>query len=226
MSNNGNGKNGWRTQPMYSFSEVAHLSNVSVGTVRNWLLGYTSDHGIIDPLFSSHDPNEKTCSFLQLIEIVVAANFRKAEHVSFHIVRKAYDNAKKIFKHEYPFAHIELKAYGGHIVHIIRVPGLSLQAIDQPEQYTLPDLVQETLSQIEYEYELANKWWPIGKNVPIVVDPRISAGLPIVQGRGITVGAIHKRFKADQTIGFIAKDFGLKRSTVEDVIRYAEKVAV
>ena len=29
--------NGWRTQPMYTFSEVAQLSNVSVGTVRNWL---------------------------------------------------------------------------------------------------------------------------------------------------------------------------------------------
>jgi len=226
MSNNGNGKNGWRTQPMYSFTEVAHLSHVSVGTVRNWLLGYTVEQGTVEPLFKGQFDEEKACSFLQLIEIVVAAGFRKSEHVPFRTVRLAYENAKKLYKYEYPFAHVELKAYGGHIVHIIRVPGISLQAIDQPEQFTLPDLVQETLSQLEYEYELANRWWPVGKNIPIVVDPQISAGLPVVEGRGITVEAIHKRFKANQKMDFIAKDFDLEFGIVEEVIRYAEKVAV
>ena len=45
MSDNGNSKNGWRTQPMYSFSEAAHLAHVSVSTVRNWLLGYFTERG-------------------------------------------------------------------------------------------------------------------------------------------------------------------------------------
>lgn len=226
MSNNDNGKNGWRTQPMYSFTEVAHLAHVSVSTVRNWLLGYTTITGEVPPLFEGHPEEEKACSFLQLIEIVVAAKFRKAEHESFKTVRRAYDNARKIYNYEYPFAHLELKAIGGHIVHIMRVPGASLQAIDRPEQFTLPDLVQETLTQIEYEYELATRWWPVGKNIPIVVDPHISAGLPVVKGRGITVEAIHKRFKANQKMEFIARDFEIEFGVVEEVIRYAEQVAI
>lgn len=222
-----NGQNGWRTQKMYSFSEVAHLAHVSVGTVRNWLLGYTSTQGRVAPLFKSHQEEEKTCSFLELIEIVVAATFRKAEHKSFKTVRLAYDNARKLYDLDYPFASIELKAIGGHIVHIMRVPEASLQAIDQPEQYTIPGLVQQILTeQIEYEYELASRWYPIGKNVPIVVDPRISAGLPIIKDRGITVEAIYKRFKADQDIAFIERDFELKRGIVEKVIRFREKVAI
>jgi uncharacterized protein (DUF433 family) len=227
MSNNGNGKNGWRTQPMYSFREVAHLSNVSVGTVRNWLRGYFTEQGMVEPLFKGHPEEEKACSFLQLIEIVVAAKFRKAEHVSFKTVRHAYDNARKLYKIDYPFASMELKAIGGHIIRIIRVPGTSLQAIDQPEQFTLPDLVQETLAQIEYEYELAARWWPVGKAIPIVVDPQVSAGLPVIKGRGITVETIYNRFKkADQKLDFIAKDFELEFGVVEEVIRYAEKVAI
>lgn len=221
------GQNGWRTQKMYSFSEVAHLAHVSVGTVRNWLLGYTTPQGRVAPLFKSHQEEEKTCSFLELIEIVVAATFRKAEHKSFKTVRLAYDNARKIYNLEYPFASIELKAIGGHIVHIMRVPEASLQAIDQPEQYTIPGLVQQILTeQIEYEYELASRWYPVGKNIPIVVDPRISAGLPIIKDRGITVEAIYKRFKADQDIAFIEKDFELQRGIVEKVIRFREKVAI
>jgi uncharacterized protein (DUF433 family) len=227
MSNKGNGHNGWRTQPMYSFTEVAHLAQVSVGTVRNWLLGYSTAQGEVKPLFKGHPEEERACSFLQLIEIVVAAKFRKAERRPFRTVRLAYDNARKIWPHlEYPFASLEMKAIGGHIVHIIRVPGIALQAIDQPEQYTIPDLVQETLAQIEYEYELASRWHPVGKEVPIVVDPKISGGLPIIEGRGITVEAIHKRFKAKQKMDFIASDFELDRETVEEVIRYAEQVAV
>lgn len=212
---------------MYSFAEVAHLAQVSASTVRNWLLGYATTQGPVQPLFKGHPEEERSCSFLQLIEIVVAAKFRKAERQPFRTVRRAYDNARELWPHlEYPFASLELKSIGGHIVHIIRVPGAPLQAIDEPEQYTIPDLVQETLEQIEYEYELASRWYPVGKEVPIVVDPQISSGVPIVQGRGITVEAIHRRFKAKQKIGFIASDFRLDPETVEEVIRYAEQVAV
>jgi len=219
--------NGWRTQPMYSFSEVAHLSHVSVGTVRNWLRGYTTEQGAVEPLFRTHPEEEKACSFLQLIEIVVAANFRKAEHLPFKTVRLAYDNARKIYELEYPFAHMRLKAIGGHIVHIMHVPEASLRAIDEPEQYTLPNLVQEIIEQqIEYELELANKWYPLGKSIPIVVDPQISGGLPVIQGRGVTIETIHKRFKTGQKIDFIADDFDITPVVIEDVIRYAEKVTV
>jgi len=225
MSNNN--KNDWRTQKMYSFTEVAHLAHVSVGTVRNWLLGYPTTQGRVEPLFKSHQQEEKVCSFLELIEIVVAATFRKAEHKSFKTVRLAYDNARKMYNLNYPFASIELKGIGGHIVHIMRDPEASLRAIDQPEQYTIPGLVQQILTeQIEYEYDLASKWYPVGKNVPIVVDPRISAGLPVVMGRGITVEAIYKRFRADQDIAFIERDFALQRGIVEKVIRFREKMAV
>lgn len=225
MSNNG--KNSWRTQPMYSFREVSHLAGVSVSTVRNWLRGYSTEKGIVEPLFKGHPEDEKACSFLQLIEIVVAAKFRKAEHKSFRLVRRVYDNARALYKLDYPFASLELKAIGGHIVRVIRVPGAILQAMDQPEQFTLPDLVQETLAQIEYEYDLAARWWPVGKKIPIVVDPQISAGLPVIKGRGITVEIIYNRFKkADQKLDFIARDFELEFGVVEEVIRYAEKVAI
>ena len=226
MPDSGNG-NGWRTQPMYSYTEVSKLSGVSVGTVRNWVHGYSTEHGTVEALFKPHSYEEKVCSFLELIEIVVAASFRKVEHVPFQRIRLAYDNARKLYRLDYPFAHMELKAIGGHIVHIIRVPGAGLQAIDQPEQYTIPDLVQQIITeQLDFEHELACRWYPIGKNVPIVVDPRISAGLPVVKGRGITVDAIYRRFKADQEIRFIEKDFGLKRGIVEAVIRFREKVPV
>ena len=220
MNTNSKANGSWRTQPMYSFKEVARLSGVSQGTVRNWLLGYSTLQGEVKPLLKGHPIDEKSCSFLHLIEIIVAAKFRKSEHKSFSKVRQAYDNARTLFNLDYPFASMELEAIGGHIVHIMRTPGIGLQALDEPAQYTLPDLVQEVIAQLDYENELAARWYPAGKNIPIIVDPRISAGLPVIKGRGITVEAIKKRFQARQTMEFIEKDFDLDHYIVEEAIRF------
>ena len=218
-------KNGWRTQPMYSFKEVARLSGVSVSTVRNWLYGYTVDERQVSPLLKA-SPDITCCSFLNLIEIMVAARFRKAEGTSYKVVKCTYENAKKLYSFDYPFANSELrmKAIGGHIVHMLKEKG-SFQAIDTPEQYTLPDLVRELTEQLEYELELAAKWYPVGKKIPIVVDPYISSGVPTIEGRGITVENIEKRFYlGKQTWEFIAKDLELEQSVVQEVIRFAPRV--
>ncbi len=223
MSNNGH--NGWRTDPLYTYGEAAHLAQVSASTVRNWLFGYTTKHGDVLPLFV-YPAKQAMVSFLQLIEIVIAAKFRKAERISFKTVRRAYDNAKKEWGMEYPFAHVQLEALGGHIVHRIHEDTPSLQSVDVPEQWTLPSLVIETIHQFDYVPDLVARWYPVGKSVPIVVDPRFSTGLPTIVGRGVTVGAIHKRFKSGQHLDFIADDFALDKSIVEEAIRYAELVAV
>ncbi len=219
MSNNGNG---WRTQPMYSFGEAAHLAGVSTSTVRNWLFGYTVEERRVSPLFRASQEQTTFCSFLHLIEIVVAARFRKVQHTSFETVRRAHNNAKTLYSIEYPFAHLQLESTGGHIIHMIVSD--SLQAIDTPEQYTLPGLVRQTIDQLEFEFELASRWHPVGKKIPIVVDPRVSAGLPVVEGRGVTVQTIEKRFNAGQSIPYIARDFELQDNIVEEIVRYSRRV--
>ena len=178
MSLNGDrdhGVNGWRTEAMYTFGEAAHLAHVSPTTARNWLRGYTvKDTGAhvrdVPPLFESH--NGAMVSFLQLIEIVVAARFRKVgKGVSFRTVRNAYENARSLYDMESPFAHLKLEAMGGHVVHLM-LGEPSHRSLDTPRQWTLPGLIQETVSQLEYVDELASRWFPVGKAVPIVIDPQ------------------------------------------------------
>ena len=145
----------------------------------------------------------------------------------FSRVREAHANAQELWGVDYPFAHLKLEALGGHIVHFLRGGASeSYQAMDAIEQWTLPGLLRrETIDQIEYREELAARWFPVGKTVPIVVDPMVSAGLPIIAGRGVTVHAIHRRFKSGLRIGFIAKDFDLAPDLVETALQYCERVA-
>ena len=221
--------NDWRTTSMYSFGEAAHLANVSATTVKNWLFGYTVRGQEIQPLLPSS--NTTMVSFLQMIEIMVAGRFRKnavGKRLPFSVVRNAHMNAQKLWCIEYPFAHMKLEALGGHIVHFLKEGGSATwyQAIDVLEQWTLPGLLRsETIDQIEYDNELAARWFPIGKAVPIVIDPRFSAGLPVINGSGVTVQAVRKRFKSGLRIEFIAKDFDMDQNVVETALQYWETVA-
>ena len=230
MGDSLNGSNGWRTDPMYTFSEAAHLARVSPGTVRNWLLGYTARDRIVTPLFRAGADQPAMVSFLHLVEIVVAATFRKAERISFQTVRRAYDYAREEYGLEYPFAHIRLGAIGGHIVHHMRdgPPASSFQTMDEPHQWTLPGLVQEVIEeQLYHDPDLAAQWYPAGKKVPIVVDPQFSSGAPTILGRGVTVGTIYRRWKdGNLSMDFIARDFQLDRDQVEQACKYAEQIAV
>ena len=221
-----NGVNRWRTQPMYAFGEAAHLAGVSTSTVRNWLFGYVTRDREVQPLLPAPADQGPMVSFLQMIEIVVAGRFRKAEHVSFPRVRQAYENAQSEFQLEHPFAHLMLEALGGHIAQRMHDEplGISLRALDEPAQWSLPGLVLDLMEQLVYEQDLVARWYPKGKDVPIVVDPRISAGIPTVDQRGITIEAVHKRGKAGQRISFIDKDVALTDDLVEQVLQYAEQV--
>ena len=185
MSTNGHSLSGikdWRTEAMYSLREAAQLAGVSATTVRNWLFGYVSQAGQeIPPLLSPHSDQGPMVSFLQLIEIVVAARFRKAEHTKYEVVRAAHQNAKHRYDLDYPFASLRLKAVGGHIISLMHGgSGASYQAVDDMSQRTLPGLVQEVVEQLEYEEQYAAKWYPVGKDIPIIVDPLYSSGVPTI----------------------------------------------
>lgn len=223
---------GWRTQPLYTISEAANLAHVAPITVRRWLFGYTPDARYPSrkspPVFEGSEPGNPFVSFLQLVEIVVASDFRKVGRVKLDVVRRAYDNARREWGIEYPFAHLKLEPLGGHIVRWLRRDGEAVseaQAVDLPEQWALPALLTERIREFDYEDRLAARWYPIGKSVPVVIDPLFSSGLPTVAGRGVTVTTIRKRWKAGQLIEFIADDLQIETAVVQRVLQYADKLA-
>lgn len=230
----------WRTSPLYTIPEAARLAGVSTPTVRRWLWGYDTGTSQMPPVFGTVDqktdePSLALVSFLQLAEIVVASSFRK-HGIKLDVIRAAHAKAKAgMYPIEYPFATLELEPLGGHILrrfdleHGTRFtdppPKTSFEALDTPGLFTLPDIVTQTLSTFDYERKLAARWYPLGNTTPIVIDPRYSAGVPTIPERRVTASAVVKRFKAGQSIRFIARDLLLTMAQVEAVIRYGDKVA-
>ncbi len=231
MEGNEEQLNGWRTKPLYPVSLVAKLAGVSHATVRRWLYGDPSPGHQMRPVFerrSRPDRGEAQAevSFLQLAEIVVVSRFR-SRRVTLERLRRAHKFARQRFNLEYPFARLSLKTDGVHVLLAFEdsEPGASLLSLDEYGQLTLPGDVIEVLDTFDFEQDLAARWFPAGRRVPIVIDPRFGAGVPTVPQRRLTVATIYKRWTAGQSIKFIAEDFHLKPSVVEEVLRFAEKYA-
>ena len=217
----------WRTSPLYTISETARLAKVAPNTIRRWIFGTESAKPVFDD--SSYDVarDSTIVSFIQLVEIVVASNFRKEGRVSLEVVRRAYINAKDHFDTEYPFASLKLEPLAGHIIVRLREAKTiqGIPAIDSPGLTTIPGFTIEVLKDIDYESDLAARWWPAGKDKPIVIDPRFSAGLPTVPKRRVTIQNIHNRWMDGQDIEFISRDLVLASHTVEEILRYSVEIA-
>jgi uncharacterized protein (DUF433 family) len=222
--------NQWRIRPVYTIKQTAKLAGVHPITVRRWLYGAHSESTKMKPVFGDKQKvkEEKAeVSFLQLAEIVVVGRFRQRK-VKLDTLRQAHAYACKELKLEYPFAWLNLKTDGLHVFSDFEKshPNASLLTLDKNGQLTLPGNVRKALELFDYEEEFAARWYPIGRNVPIVVDPRYGAGRPTIPDRRLPVAMIYNRWKSGENMGFIASDYALKRSVVEITLQYAENYAI
>ncbi len=127
---------------------------------------------------------------------------------------------------EYPFAYVELDSAGGEILHHFdeqdpEAPALAVSTDGM--QWTLPGLVRKRAQEFVHLEDdgFAIRWYPLGREVPIMVDPRFAAGRPAVADRGVTVDIIRRRSQnAGQSIREIAHDLSVTERAVEAALSF------
>lgn len=216
----------WRTSPSYSISQAARIAGTHPINIRRWLYGVEYRSGKMKPVFGEREETA-VLSFIELAEIIVVVRFRQ-KPVKLEELRKAYSYAKDYLGIEYPFAHIKLKTDGVNVLAVYEKdhPEASLLAMNKRGQWTLPQQVINALELFDYEDEFVARWYPAGKNVPIVVDPRYSSGRPSIPHRRLPISLLYNRWKAGENIPYIASDYILSRDVVEEALRYAENYVV
>jgi uncharacterized protein (DUF433 family) len=217
----------FRTGKVYTIRQAAHLAGVSQGTVRNWLFGSTPKRGYsMEPVFGDKERTSEAArvSFLELSELVIAARFRRL-NIRLQRIRLAHEFARKEWKVPYPFAHFELTSIGGHILRKFeeQAPseGPRFVVLSSPDQVVLPDLVIDETENFDYSPidKFAERWHLFGRGIPVVVDPRFAGGEPTIEGRGVRVEILRRRWKAGESFADIARDFRLKPVEVEAVLQ-------
>ena len=180
--------------PAYRIREGAHLAETQPQTLSRWFRG---ERPVVEG-----KPNRAALSYLQLVEGAFVASFRSLG-VSLQDIRKARAYLSQVFEAEFPFAQLELKTDGFSIFKELDSPNdkLGFLIANRSGQEIWKALAAKRIHQFDYdeEYGLALRWYPRGHDVPILVDPQISFGAPILEDTGIATWALAARVRGGRT---------------------------
>ena len=197
--------------PMYFTADVARLVDISRYRVRRWLEGYvfTLESGrrrqrpVVQRAWQDQ-VYPHYASFLDLVELLFVKSF--LDHgVSLQTLRKALDETKEILGTDH-FARQSFFTDGKNICLKIKKSvkgkekGEAILELLSGGQWVISSVIKQLAYQIDFDEttELARRWFPVEGNRIVVLDPLISFGRPIINGKGITTENIFDLFIAEE----------------------------
>jgi uncharacterized protein (DUF433 family) len=223
--------------PLYSIPEAAHYLQIPRITLRDWVNGHvyptaSGRHRSAPVLGRVPRPTgtHAVLSFLNVVEAHVLSAVRRQYRVSMPKVREALTFLETHFPSQHPLADQLFVTDGvdlfldtcGPLINITKDGQLAMRA-----------LLHIYLSRIErdatgepvrlYLFTHLRHAEPLealaASPKAIVIDPYISFGRPVLAGTGIATAIVAERYKAGESIGELAHDYGLTTTKIEEAIR-------
>lgn len=212
-------------RPVYTAAEAARYAKTSAPTIGRWRAGYsyaTPAGGRRSEPLTSGAP-KGLLSFKDLLEVAVVAAARRA--VPMKSIRRAVESAKDIYGVERPLILVEFK-HDGQDIFTREQTGANHRVVNLSRSgQTAWRHIEDVLQDLDYEDGVALRWYPAGRQRPIVIDPRVSFGRPYILERGISTDAIRGRFQAGESFEDITDDLGVSEDEAQEAIRFELPVA-
>ena len=229
---------------IYSVPEAARLLQEPSGKVRRWVEGYSRALTVAYTVSAQRKdyrpvvrasistPGPTNVSFLDLVELLFVKAFRSLG-VTMPKIRAAADYmARELQIEGHPFARQQLKTDGADVFwQFEQLDGdgkVQLVVISKQGQRALPQVIESYLNNVDFEgfERVASRWWPLGRDTPIVVDPRVSFGQPVIVGPAIPTSAIADYAQTGEPRDEVADWFGIDLAEVDAALRYERSLSV
>lgn len=209
-------------RPLYSYAEADRIAGVTRGTASRWLKGYkywySSEELRKLPPVSPESGHGGGVSFIDLVEVVAIGRMRE-KRFSVRKIREINEFCQVALGVDRPLVTETFKVRD-HDIFVIVSDGYLLNVGRQRGMQAWDEVLDPFLDTLEYEDQIARRWWPLGKEEPVVVDPDYGFGLPVVAGTGVRTEVLAERSKAGETPEEIAYDFGVEVFQVTAALRY------
>jgi uncharacterized protein (DUF433 family) len=208
-------------RPLYSFAEADRIAKVTPNTSRRWLKGYgfwyKGERREMPPVTPTTGTKDAV-TFVDLMEVATIDKLRK-KGFSFNQIRKINITARFYLGAKRPLVTETFKVKGRDIfvdegfgILIDVGQGAGMQAWDE--------ILDPFLDTVEYEGEIVRRWWPLGKEFAVLVDPDYGFGLPVVEGVGVRTEIIAERYRAGDNTDEIAYDFDVTPKQIHDALQW------
>lgn len=209
-----------REYPRYSIEEAAHYLGIPKTTMKQWVRGYKRRGKPHAGVLQLADPQRGLLSFFNLAEAYVL-RFARNRQVPLNRIRLAMEYIREQSpQYRYPLLRPDLATHGQSI--FIRALGIPLNA-SRHGQYGIRKVLKQHLRGIKRDADgLPEELHPL-LNRQIAINPLYSSGEPVVAGTGIMVSILVARSGAGDDTDEIARDYGIRRATIEQAIKAYKK---
>ncbi len=216
-------------QPMigkgiYAIAELAKLLQLPYKRVSKWISHYWD--GELGKAFKIQytwkNGASKAVNFQTLIELYVMMTFTEAG-VKTREVLKAHQTLSKWYRNPFPFALQEvIQSIHTDGKKIFIIKGKDVITLDGGHQLNM-DFIYLFFKKLEFDTEsLAVRYWPMGKDRNIVVDPERKLGHAVIASHNIYPETLYFHYKAGDPIPYLAHIYRLTEAEVKDAIDYCE----
>jgi hypothetical protein len=219
-------------EPRYSVPEAASFIDRPTSTVRRWAVGHSrktqGGHRHDPPLIvidgDSYSPIP--LSFLNLLELRFLGAYRS--RVPLQSIRRALDFAASELKVDRPLLSLEFKVQGKSLFLRFANEGDDkyLMNASQKGQLAWPPALDEFIENVDYDERenSAYRWWPLGRDEPVIVDTTLNGGIPSTALSGVRTNAIAVHRAEGLDVPEIADDVGATADEVRAALLF-ERVA-
>ena len=210
------------TRPLYSFAEADRLAKVTPNTSRRWLKGYhfwysPEERRTMPPITPGRGEQEAV-SFVDLMEVAAIGKLRQ-KGFSLKRIRQINAYCRLWLQTPRPLVTQTFKVRGRDVF-VALGHDILLNVGYEAGMQAWEEVLDPFLDTVDYENELVRRWWPLGKNVRVVVDPDYGFGLPVIAGTGVRTEIIAERARAGDSTEEITYDFGVTEDQIEDALRW------
>lgn len=216
-----------RDIPAYSFREVALSVGVPASTIRAWCLGQSNFRSLLE--LPREWKEQHALSFFNLIEMQVIAELRRDHRVSMPRVRAALQFLKDNVPVAHPLVEKEISVTPNQRVYIVH-DGRYID-ISSGGQWPIDAVVRNLLRRVTRGRRGIVSFFPrvampkrlsidADEYAPIVVDPEVSFGRPVIAGTGIPTDVIADRRRGGDSIRKIAEDYDLAEEKIAAALTF------
>lgn len=205
---------------IYTIPDISQILGYPQQKVRRYIKDYWDNQlgkKLFTETYSWKNEKVKAVNFYVLIELYTCFLLREKGASTISIM-KARENMVKELKTPYPFASHKVLLAGKKILY--ELEDLIISA-DGSKQLNLSEIIKEFAKNLNFDKNnLANKFWPKGKNNSIVVDPHHQFGQPIINGTNINAEGIFSMYQSSEPIETIGILYDLTEKQVKDAINF------
>jgi uncharacterized protein (DUF433 family) len=201
---------------VYLLPDAARILRLPASKLRTWVSGRLVDELRYFPageFATQGEGADRHFGFHSLIEIFTIAKLRE-RGIPMKAVRQARIELMERYNSPHPFALEGLMTSGRTLIKSLDED--TLLELGTTGQTAFSKLIERFCASLDFDQEsaLASRYFPLGRQQPIVVDPRHAFGRPVIKGTNLTTEAIMSLLRGGEAVENIAESYQIDTEAV------------